>query len=136
MYDLTFKEEPKDLAKKRDSLKEETKAKYDNYIKQDREFKATRTELFNANVDIAKVQVEEVLNMEYWAFHDRIMENEELNTKRTLELYYLAIVRSIGKELLLLNFLQNDGSTFISSSELPRTFEDMVKYLHDIENDF
>lgn len=136
MKDILLDEVPKELIEKRDSLKQEAKAMEKDFSKVKNKYDSTRYSLFSANVDIAKAQVEEVLNMNFWAFHDCIMDDKELNTKLTLERYYLAIVKSIGKELLLLNFLQHDGNTFINKSELPRTFEEMVKYLHNIEYDF
>lgn len=129
-------EVPKELIEKRDSLKQESKAMENKYHEVEREFNSTRYNLFSVNVDIAKLELEEVLNMDYWDFHNSIMENRELDTNATFKEYYLAIVRSIGKELLLLDFLQNDGSTFINKNEVPLTFEDMVKYLHEVEYDF
>ena len=129
-------EVPRELIEKRDSLKQEAKAMEKNFHEAEKEFNSTRYNLFSVNVDIAKLELEEVLNMDYWDFHNSIMENRELDTNATFKEYYLAIVRSIGKELLLLDFLQNDGSTFINKNEVPLTFEDMVKYLHKVEYDF
>ena len=129
-------EVPKELIEKRDSLKQEAKAMEKNFHEAEKEFNSTRYNLFSVNVDIAKLELEEVLNMDFWAFHNSIMEDRELDTNATFKEHYLAIVRSIGKELLLLNFLQNDGSTFINKNEVPLTFEDMVKYLHEVEYDF
>ena len=129
-------EVPRELIEKRDSLKQEAKAMEKNFHEAEKEFNSTRYNLFSVNVDIAKLELEEVLNMDFWAFHNSIMEDRELDTNATFKEHYLAIVRSIGKELLLLNFLQNDGSTFINKSEVPLTFEDMVKYLHEVEYDF